>query len=321
MIETDPRRVYNVQVVSITDGDDLVVRVDEPNWPEVDDTRLRVRLWGIDAPEWNQPYGRDAQAELERLCSGSEVFGLQVVERDAYRRYVGILRLHPGNVATSKGDTVNRRMVASGLAYWYRHYAEGETIGLRTAEADAKRARRGVWSDQEGGVRPWVLRAQRAAADEPERLDLPARTAHPQSAASIGADTEMLEKLREIELHLQKLQETDVLLIEWLQERDHMDRQADFRKLREELQSQHLWALQQAREQLQRQHVAALEDLSSALHRDYRAEIEELRTQLIEQSDVRLAHADLRQPPPLSLWGKLRRALFAKRSPPPAPPR
>lgn len=321
MIETDPRRVYNVQVVSITDGDDLVVRVDEPNWPEVDDTRLRVRLWGIDAPEWNQPYGRDAQAELERLCSGSEVFGLQVVERDAYRRYVGILRLHPGNVATSKGDTVNRRMVASGLAYWYRHYAEGETIGLRTAEADAKRARRGVWSDQEGGVRPWVLRAQRGAAGEPERLDLPARTAHPQSAASIGADTEMLEKLREIELHLQKLQETDVLLIEWLQERDHMDRQADFRKLREELQSQHLWALQQAREQLQRQHVAALEDLSSALHRDYRAEIEELRTQLIEQSDVRLAHADLRQPPPLSLWGKLRRALFAKRSPPHAPHR
>lgn len=131
----------------------------------------------------------------------------------------------------------------------------------------------------------------------------------------------MLEKLREIELHLQKLQETDVLLIEWLQERDHMDRQADFRKLREELQSQHLWALQQAREQLQRQHVAALEDLSSTLHRDYRAEIEELRTQLIEQSDVRLAHADLGQPPPLSLWGKLRRALFARRSPPHAPPR
>ena len=314
MIGTDPRRVYDVQVVSVTDGDDIVVRVDEPDWPEIDERQLRVRLWGIDAPEWNQPYGREAKAELERLCSSG--FNLEVIERDVYRRYIGVLRFHSEGGAASKRDTVNRRMVLSGLAYWYRYYASEEEIGLRAAEVDAKQARRGVWGKPGGGMRPWELRAERSAAGEPERIEpsgLRHRLAHSQPPPSLTADSALLEKLRELELHLQKLQETDVLLVEWLQERDHGDRQEDFRKLREELQAQHLWALQQAREQLEQQHTAALKELSNSMHRDHRVVIEELRAQLLAQSDVRLAHAAAGQPPKRGLWAKLRRTLFARR--------
>ena len=314
MIETNPRRVYNVQVMSVIDGDDIVVQVDESNWPEIDGTPLRVRLWGIDAPEWNQPYGREAKAALQRLCSGG--FGLQVRDRDIYRRYIGVLRFHSANGTASNRDTVNRRMVLSGLAYWYRQYAEGETIGLRAAELEAKQARRGVWREPGGGTRPWVLRAERSAAGEPERVersDARQRLPYPRSSTGPTADSKLLERLREIELHLQKLHETDVLLVEWLQERDHEDRQEDFRRLREDLQAQHLGALQRALEQLEQQHAAALKELSNSMNRDHRAAMEELRMQLIAQSDVRLGHAAAGHPPSPGLWLKLRGALFAKR--------
>ncbi len=314
MIGPDPRRVYDVQVVSIIDGDDIVVRVDESNWPEIDGTQLRVRLWGIDAPEWNQPYGREAKAELQRLCSGG--FGLEVIDRDIYRRNIGVLSFHSANGSASKRDTVNRRMVLSGLAYWYRHYAEGETIGLQAAELEAKQARRGVWREPRGGTRPWVLRAERIAAGEPERVerfDARRRLPYPRSPTGPTANSKLLERLREIELHLQKLHETDVLLVEWLQERDHEDRQEDFRRLREELQAQHLGALQQALEQLEQQHAAALKELSNSMNRDHRAAIEELRMQLVAQSDVRLTHAAAGRPPSRGLWVKLRRVLFARR--------
>ena len=314
MIRTDPRRIYDVQVVSVTDGDDLVVRVDEPGWPEIDGAHWRVRVWGIDAPEWNQPYGREAKAELERLCSNG--FSLEVIEQDFYHRYVGVLRFHSANSATSKRDTVNRRMVLSGLAYWYRHYAEEETIGLRAAEQEARQARRGVWSESGGGTRPWELRARRSAVGEPERvtpIDAHRRVPEAESSERAAAGSELLEKLRELEVHLQKLQETDVLLVEWLQERDHQDRQEDFRKLREELQAQHLSALQQAREQLEQQHATALRELSNSMHLSHRAVVDELRTQLIAQSDVRLAQAGAMQPHPRRLWTRLRRALFFRR--------
>ena len=311
MIGADPRRVYDVEVVSVTDGDDLVVQVNEPGWPEIDGAYWRVRVWGIDAPEWNQPYGREAKMYLERLCSSG--FSLEVIERDVYNRYVGVLRLRSVSRVASGRDTVNRRMVLSGLAYWYRHYAGEETIGLRAAEQEAKQAQRGVWSKPDGGTRPWELRAQRRTAGEPERVDSTdahQRVPGAQSSERTAADSELLEKLRELEVHLQKLQETDVLLVEWLQERDHQDRQEDFRKLREELQAQHLSALQQAREQLEQQHTTALQELSNSMHRSHRAAIEELRMQLIAQSDVRLGHATAEQPRPRRLWARLRRALF-----------
>lgn len=234
---------------------------------------------------------------------------MEVVTRDYYQRYICILRLHSDNSAARKRDTINRQMVLSGLAYWYRRYAEGESIGLRAAELEAKQAQRGVWTQSGGGMRPWDYRADRSASDQSAQIGSPNPQQRGRQQASASSDEvfELLERLRGLEQHLRKLQETDELLLGWLQDSNHQNRQDDFRRLREELQAQHLRALQHTREQIEQQQAAALNELNSSIHRGQRTVIDELRAQLIAQSDVRLAHAAA--PPALSLWAKLRRAL------------
>ncbi len=77
-------------------------------------TKLRVRLFGIDAPEVShgrkpsQPFAEQAQQALETKLLGKAVT-LEVIEVDRHRRIVGILRSGP--------QSINRQMVQEGWAY------------------------------------------------------------------------------------------------------------------------------------------------------------------------------------------------------------
>lgn len=111
------------------DGDSLVVGSTE------------VRLFGIDAPEFDQTCGKagtswscgsEAAEALSRLVTGREV---RCVSRgtDQHGRLLG---------ECSIGATdINRTMVASGYALAYRRYS----LAYVGAESSAKAAKRGVW--------------------------------------------------------------------------------------------------------------------------------------------------------------------------------
>ena len=63
------------------------------------------------------------------------------------------------------GKELNRELVQAGLAWWYRKYSDDKSLGK--LEADAKKNRRGLWSDK-NPVAPWDWRAaQRAKSDVP----------------------------------------------------------------------------------------------------------------------------------------------------------
>jgi len=112
------------------DGDSLMVGERE------------VRLFGIDAPEWDQTCkrggqdwacGQDAAEELSRLVTGQEI-SCVAVDTDEHGRTVA--------QCTAHGVEVNRAMVVSGYAVAYRHYSTAYV----SAEEGAKVNKRGIWA-------------------------------------------------------------------------------------------------------------------------------------------------------------------------------
>ena len=102
----------------------------------------RVRLFGIDAPEFDQECsrggarwacGQAATAQLGKLVTGREVRCVPV-GTDPHERVLARCSV--------AGVDVNRAMVASGYAVAFRRYST-DYVG---AEESAKAARRGLWS-------------------------------------------------------------------------------------------------------------------------------------------------------------------------------
>lgn len=129
------------KVVAITDGDTLKVLRGG--------AEVRVRLHGIDAPERRQPFAARARQFVGDLAFGKTVT-IVVRDHDRYRRLVVEMILPDGR-------SLNNELVRSGLAWWYRRYAPADKT-LERLENEARRARRGLWSDR-SPVAPWEWRA------------------------------------------------------------------------------------------------------------------------------------------------------------------
>lgn len=94
---------------TITDGD--TIRAGD----------VRVRLWGIDAPEMSEAGGQAAKQHLRRITAGQEL-RCEVVDVDRYGRLVGRCEL-PG------GRDVACEMVADGHARDWPKYSGGYYAG------------------------------------------------------------------------------------------------------------------------------------------------------------------------------------------------
>ena len=107
----------------------------------------KVRLYGIDTPERDQPFGKQATRNLEELI-GRTVF---VVEKDTdrYGRLVGTLY-------TPEGVNVNLEMVCNGSAWWYERYAKNNRA-MSDCQAKAKEAGLGLWESVDP-MPPWEWR-------------------------------------------------------------------------------------------------------------------------------------------------------------------
>lgn len=130
-------------VVEVRDGDTLEV--------DVGDGTVAVRLHGIDCPESGQAYGAQAAQFARRRTLGRRVT-VEVTDRDRYGRLVGV-------VVLPDGGSLNERLVAAGLAWWYREYAPDDRR-LQTLERQARRAGRGLWA-QADPTAPWDWRSRR----------------------------------------------------------------------------------------------------------------------------------------------------------------
>ena len=92
-----PEEAKWVKVDRVVDGDTIVLM-----------DKTRVRLHGIDTPERDQPYGKQATTALDGLIK-TKVF-VEEKDTDRYGRLVGVLY-------TAEGLNVNLEMVCGGHAW------------------------------------------------------------------------------------------------------------------------------------------------------------------------------------------------------------
>lgn len=77
----------------------------------------RIRVWGLDAPEWNRPGGPDATATMRRLVSGQQL-QCQIRDVDRYDRIVAQCFLPDGR-------DIAAVMIRAGIATEYCRYSRG----------------------------------------------------------------------------------------------------------------------------------------------------------------------------------------------------
>ncbi len=123
----------------MADGDTLTLLMDG-------NVQVRVRLHGIDAPEWGQPFNRRATEELSDLVFG-KVIEIEDHGQDRYDRTIGRVFID--------GIDVCQHLVEQGMAWYYTQY--DDSAALRDAEQQAPRAKRALWQDREP-VPPWEWR-------------------------------------------------------------------------------------------------------------------------------------------------------------------
>jgi endonuclease YncB( thermonuclease family) len=115
-------------------------------------TRHKIRLAGIDAPERGQAFGTKSKEHLATLVAGERV-EVQWAKHDRYKRIIGKI--------TRAGEDVNLEMVRAGLAWWYRKYAHEQSLDdqrvYAAAEDEARHGRVGLWRDP-NPVPPWSWR-------------------------------------------------------------------------------------------------------------------------------------------------------------------
>ncbi|MCB1808493.1 MAG: thermonuclease family protein [Candidatus Competibacteraceae bacterium] len=113
--------------------------------------QLAIRIWGIDAPEIGQkPWGNQSQEYLKWLINGKTVQA-QIIGPDQYGRTVARLFV--------AGQDVGLQMVRNGYAIVYEQYNNSKDY-LR-AQAEAKRAKFGVWSQPGDHQDPVAWRRKR----------------------------------------------------------------------------------------------------------------------------------------------------------------
>lgn len=144
--QDEPRPVLTGVVTKVIDGDTIDVALSSGP--------IRVRLHGIDTPERGQPWGDEATAWLRKTVLGNEV-DIEPFQQDRYERLIGIVYLGSRNL--------NAELVQLGHAWAYRRYLRKADAALCADEAEARLARRGLWSLPKGErIAPWEWRRRKS---------------------------------------------------------------------------------------------------------------------------------------------------------------
>ncbi len=126
----------------VIDGDSIVIK------------GTQIRLFGVDAPEINHPYGKKAKWALVKLCKGMEIRA-EMIAVDAHERTVAKCFLPDGR-------DLSAEMVKQGLAIDWPKFSGGLYACLETPDARKK-----LWlanARQKGHLHVWRKFEVRQAA-------------------------------------------------------------------------------------------------------------------------------------------------------------
>jgi micrococcal nuclease len=152
----EPIRTVSGTVTKVSDGDTIQVTTPKK-------TKLRVRLYGIDAPEMpkinqhtgrisrpGQPHGQKARKVLEAKIMGKQI-RIDIIEIDKYKRMVGLIWIGKRNI--------NQEMIQDGYAEAYVEHLS--PIDHSSFKLRRKRDRKGKES---GGYQD--MRGQKISGNE-----------------------------------------------------------------------------------------------------------------------------------------------------------
>ena len=130
------------KVVGISDGDTITI-IDTSN------SRYRIRLDRIDAPERRQPFGEKSKQYLSSLIFGKQV-KIEYQKKDRYGRILGVV--------FCDNQEINLVMVQHGMAWHYSYYDKTEHYAV--AEREARRKKIGLWGDP-NPINPYDFRKRK----------------------------------------------------------------------------------------------------------------------------------------------------------------
>lgn len=135
------------KVLRVSDGDTITL--------DIDDQKVRCRLYGIDAPEKKQPYGEDSRRYLMQMVLGKDV-GYEIKGTDMYHRSICVL-----SIVTPQGEkVVNEQMLEMGMAWAYVQYLKKDRADLKNyleLQTSAMKKKIGLWQDSNPQA-PWEYR-------------------------------------------------------------------------------------------------------------------------------------------------------------------
>lgn len=134
---TQPKEFVVKGSAYVSDGDSLIIN------------KIQIRLFGIDAPELNHPYGKNAKWALVALCKGKTIQA-EIIGQDTHGRHVA-------KCYFQDGTDLSAEMVKLGLAIDWPKFSGGiygalELPGVRKKLwlADARqKGRMHVWKQFE----------------------------------------------------------------------------------------------------------------------------------------------------------------------------
>jgi endonuclease YncB( thermonuclease family) len=129
---------FKAEVVKIIDGDSLKVRSGKQKY--------ELRLYGIDAPEYDQPYAANAKKYVKHNILGRNV-KVVPVEYDKYGRLVAVVWIDD--------VTINEKLLREGLAWYYPKYCKKSICSSwKKLSNDAEKQKKNLWQSTDP-VAPW----------------------------------------------------------------------------------------------------------------------------------------------------------------------
>lgn len=106
----------------------------------------KIRLYGIDCPEINQPFGDSAKIFLSHYLN--DTVTIIIRDRDKYGRTIADVFI--------RDTSINYQLLERGLAWHYKKYSQDSVYAA--AEAEAQYLKTGLWR-KEVKIAPWDWRA------------------------------------------------------------------------------------------------------------------------------------------------------------------
>lgn len=144
-----PATAWPGRIVAVLDGDTIDVE------PSEGGQHIRVRLYGIDAPEKRQTGGESAKGFVFGFLYHSVDVAEQDKSPDRYGRVVAIIHL-------PDGDTLQAAILRAGFAWVWPRYCKN-CQSWQELHDDARVSRRGLWAAP-NPMAPWLWRQQKRDA-------------------------------------------------------------------------------------------------------------------------------------------------------------